>query len=87
MNEKLKKLEDKVLRVQDVVKETVQFSDRTYFMEEARRFKAEKARFEQDKGIYKDKLKASRKRIGDLEALITEYAQRDSGHIVGAHFG
>ena len=60
-------LEDKVIRVQDVIKETVQFSDRTYFMEESRKLRAEKLRVEKERGMYKDKLRIAQKRVRDLE--------------------
>ena len=36
MNSKMQTLEDKVNRVQEVIKDTLQFSNRTYFMEEVR---------------------------------------------------
>lgn len=34
-----------------------------------------------------DKLKIARKRIADLENAITEYRQRESGHIVAGNYG
>jgi hypothetical protein len=61
-------LEDKVMRVQDVIKETVQYSTRTYYMEETRKLKADKARLEKERRVFKDKLKAARKKIEDIEA-------------------
>jgi hypothetical protein len=61
-------LEDKVMRVQDVIKETVQYSTRTYFMEETRKIKAEKTRVEKERRVYKDKLRNARKRIEEIEA-------------------
>ena len=64
---KMSVLEDKVIRVQDVIKETVQFSDRTYFMEESRKLRAEKFRVEKERGMYKDKLRIAKKRVAELE--------------------
>ena len=64
---KMSVLEDKVIRVQDVIKETVQFSDRTYFMEESRKLRAEKLRIEKERNVYRDKLKIAKKRLNDLE--------------------
>ncbi len=61
-------LEDKVVRVQDVIKETVQYSTRTYYMEETRKLKADKTRLDKERRVYKDKLKAARKRIEEIEA-------------------
>ena len=60
------------MRVQDVIKETVQFSTRTYFMEETRKIKAEKARVEKERRVYKDKLRNARKRIEEMEAHMWE---------------
>ena len=61
-------LEDKVMRVQDVIKETVQYSTRTYYMEETRKLKADKTRLDKERRVFKDKLKAARKKIEDMEA-------------------
>jgi len=70
---KMKALEDKVVRVQDVIKETVQFSDRTYFMEETRKLRADKIRCEKERAVYKDKLKIAKRRLAEVEGgnLIT----------------
>jgi hypothetical protein len=67
VNLKMSVLEDKVVRVQDVIKETVQFSDRTYFMEETRKLRAEKIRIEKERSVYKDKLKIAKKRLAEAE--------------------
>ncbi len=57
-----------MVRVQDVIKETVQYSTRTYYMEETRKLKADKTRLDKERRVYKDKLKAARKRIEEIEA-------------------
>ena len=72
-------LEDKVMRVQDVIKETVQFSTRTYFMEETRKIKAEKTRVEKERRVYKDKLKIARKRVEELESTQWEGGDHPGG--------
>ena len=59
---------NKVMRVQDVIKETVQYSTRTYYMEETRKLKADKTRLDKERRVFKDKLKAARKKIEDMEA-------------------
>ncbi len=87
MNKKILVLEDKVLRVQDVIKETVQFSNRTYYMEEVRNLKSERLYAEKASGVLREKLQLVRKRTADLEGIIMEYRQRESGHIVAANFG
>ena len=87
MNEKMLALEDKVVRVQDVIKDTVQFSNRTYFMEEARNLKLERLKAEKENLVINEKLKLAKRRIGELENIITEYRQRESGHIVAGQFG
>ena len=79
VNQKMSALEDKVMRVQDVIKETVQYSTRTYYMEETRKLKADKARLEKERRVYKDKLKVSRKKIEEMEA------QQWEGGDGGAH--
>ena len=68
VNQKMSALEDKVMRVQDVIKETVQYSTRTYYMEETRKLKADKTRLDKERRVFKDKLKAARKKIEDMEA-------------------
>lgn len=68
VTEKVKVLEDKVVRVQDVIKETVQYSERTYYMEEARKLKGEKVRAEKERGIWKEKYKQVKKTAGGAAA-------------------
>lgn len=68
VNQKMSALEDKVMRVQDVIKETVQYSTRTYYMEETRKLKADKARLDKERRVFKDKLKVARKKIEEMEA-------------------
>lgn len=87
LDDKIKVLEDKVVRVQDVVKETVQFSNRTYFMEEARTLRGEKERTEKELSLCRDKLRHARKRVQELEGILTDYQQKESGLVVGANFG
>jgi hypothetical protein len=64
---KMSVIEDKVMRIQDVIRETVQFSDRTYFMEETRKLRAEKLRIEKERTVYKDKLKIAKRRLAEVE--------------------
>jgi hypothetical protein len=75
-------LEDKVMRVQDVIKETVQYSTRTYYMEETRKLKADKARLDKERRVFKDKLKAARKRIEDMESQQWEGGAANSGNLI-----
>ncbi len=50
--------------------------------------KAERAKVERELQITKEKVNIARKRAGELEAIIIEYRQRESGGIiVGANFG
>lgn len=56
-------------------------------MEEARNLKLERLKAEKDNLVITEKLKLAKKRINDLECIITEYRQRESGHIVAGHFG
>ncbi len=65
VQQRMKALEEKVVRVQDVIKETVQYSERTYYMEETRRLKAEKVRAEKERIIWKDKYKQVKKKVDD----------------------
>ena len=63
----MKALEEKVVRVQDVIKETVQFSDKTYFMEETRKIRLEKIRTEKERDIVKEKLREAKRKIKEIE--------------------
>ena len=56
-------------------------------MEEVRILRADKAKAEKEVSVVYEKLKLARKRIGDLEAIVTEYAQRESGNIVTNKYG
>lgn len=56
-------------------------------MEEARNLKLERLKAEKDNLVINEKLKLAKRKIGDLECIITEYRQRESGHIVAGHFG
>ena len=46
----------------------MQYSTRTYYMEETRKLKADKARLEKERRVFKDKLKVARKKIEEMEA-------------------
>ncbi len=76
-------LEDKVSRVQDVIRETVQYSTRTYFMEETRKLKADKAKLEKERRVYKDKLKAARKRIEEIDGTAGTAHYWEGGDTLG----
>lgn len=87
VNQKMLALEDKILRVQDVIKDTVQFSNQTYFMEEVRNLELKRLKAEKDNLLINEKLKMAKRRVADLEGIITEYRQRDSGHVIAGQFG
>ena len=83
VNQKMSSLEDKVSRVQDVIRETVQYSTRTYFMEETRKLKADKAKLEKERRVYKDKLKAARKKIEEIDGTTDAAHYWEGGDTVG----
>ena len=83
VNQKMSALEDKVSRVQDVIRETVQYSTRTYFMEETRKLKADKAKLEKERRVYKDKLKAARKKIEEIDGTTDAAHYWEGGDTVG----
>jgi uncharacterized membrane-anchored protein len=56
-------------------------------MEEARNLKLDRLRVEKENNVLLEKLKLGKRKIANLEAIVTEYRQRESGHVVAAQYG